>query len=254
MQQGYSMKNIILLVTNSVLLLWLSLSAVANADEDADEDETKSSYKLTVSDYSTHELRAKDLNIRGTFDDQELWLGYYKNDVSGFEQTRLGYERNDEFRLLKLKTTLQAATHSFAGLSCVGQIGGDLYAIAGIARTNLHPFENINFDPNDAITYGAGYEFSKDNDVALYRVRDDRVTKGQQIDHLLIHRVLASKDKATVDIFNKSGTPDSEGKSIAATGAAITYERPRYFMRVSYDPKVNFSQTYMTRIALGIFF
>ncbi|MEZ0232269.1 MAG: hypothetical protein ACAH12_05480 [Methylophilaceae bacterium] len=229
-------------------------TGIAYADEDVDKDEEKSAYKITLSDYAAKDLRAQDLNARTTIKNQEMWIGYYHDDASGFEQTRLGYERYDENEFLKLTTTVQAATHDFLGLALLSEIGGSVHGILGVSRTNLKPFDNINFDPNDSLTYGAGIEFSKNNDIAAYRVRDNREIKGQQIDHILMHYVTQTGNKTTFDLFNKSGTADIDGKSISATGAAFTYDWPKYFIRAAYDPKVNFTQSYMTRLSIGMYF
>lgn len=214
----------------------------------------KIAYKLSFSDYTADHLRAFDVNLRGTIENQAAWVAYYQDDTSGFEQTRAGYERKDKSDCYKVTSSLQLATHGFAGVAVTAELGGALHGILGYGRTNLKPYDNINFDPNDAITYGAGWEALDGEDISLYRVRDNRVVKGQQIDHLLLHFPLFDGDKAALDIFNKSGPPDADGRSIYGTGAALSYEWPRYFVRAAYDPKVNFSQAYMTRLSFGMYF
>lgn len=56
------------------------------------------------------------------------------------------------------------------------------------------------------------------------------------------------------DVLHKSARRDANGDSISATDAALSDEWSRYFVRVAYDPKVNFSQSYMTRLSLGVYF
>lgn len=230
--------------------------------EDADAAPDKIQYKLIVSDYSATGINAKDVNLRAKFGEQEsgsqtAWLAYYEERPSHFNQFRTGYERTDKWQRLKLVSSIQAADYGFLGVATTAEIGGTVHGILGYGRTNLKPYDNINFDPNDNITWGAGWEREDGEDVALYRVRDNRVVKGQQIDHLLVHLPLpglSEDSKFTVDMFSKSGARDEQGKSIDATGMALACECGKYFVRVAYDPKVNFTQSYMTRLSLGIYF
>ena len=225
----------------------------AYADNSASDASPKIAYKLSFSDYTADKLHAVDVNLRGTIENQTAWLAYYRDDFTGFEQARTGYERKDKSDWYKVTSSLQAATHGFVGVALTAELGGPVHAIVGYGRTNLQPYDNINFDPNDAITYGAGWEIKEGEDISLYRVQDNRVMKGQEIDHLLVHFPFGG-DKTIVDIFNKSGPPDNDGKPIHGTGAALTYEWPKYFVRAAYDPKVNFSQAHMTRLSFGIYF
>ena len=227
-------------------------SAMADSEGESDQ-ETSPRYKLMISDYSAEGLNAKDINMRAKFGDQAVWLAYYEERPSHFNQVRTGYERTDKWERLKTISSVQAADYGFLGVSATAEIGGPVHAIVGYGRTNLKPYDNINFDPNDSVTWGAGWEKEEGEDVALYRVRDNRVVKGQQIDHLLVHLPVHG-DKLIIDVFNKSGTRDAEGKSINGTGMALGYEWDKYFVRAAYDPKVNFTQTYMSRLSVGFYF
>jgi hypothetical protein len=229
----------------------------------ADEAQTGSDflahlqYKLTLSQYATQEIDASDINLRIKDEQQAFWLAYYHESPTHFGQARVGYERNDTWTWCSLTSSLQLADYGFIGGSLNSQLGGALHVLLGYGRTNLKPYDNINFDPNDAISYGAGYTWPNGNDIALYRVRDNRVIPGQQIDHVLAHynwHLAQATHKLTLDIFNKNGTADADGNSIAATGVAVADEWSRYFVRVAYDPKVNFSQSDMTRVSVGYYF
>jgi len=238
----------------AVLITTCLCAASAKADSEGESDqETSPRYKLMISDYSAEGLNAKDINMRAKFGDQAVWLAYYEERPSHFNQVRTGYERTDKWERLKTVSSIQAADYGFFGASATAEIGGPVHAIVGYGRTNLKPYDNINFDPNDSVTWGAGWEKAEGEDVALYRVRDNRVVKGQQIDHLLVHLPVHG-DKLIIDVFNKSGTRDAEGKSINATGMALGYEWDKYFVRAAYDPKVNFTQTYMSRLSVGFYF
>jgi len=211
-------------------------------------------YKLTLSHYNTQQSSANDINLRISKDNQTLWLAEYTENPSNFNQVRTGYERRDNFGHLQLVSSLQAASHGFLGGSLTAEIGDAVYMIAGYGRTNLKPYNNINFDPNDAITLGLGWHAGNDLTISVYGVQDNRVVDGQRITHLAVNKALAENQKITLDLFQKSGPHDSDGKSIQASGASISYDLNRYFMRLAYDPKVNFSQENMTRVSIGMHF
>lgn len=231
-----------------VLLNMVSVSHYVLADED------KIDYKLTVSYYSTNVSQSKDVNMRASQANQTMWLGYYTENPTSFDQFRAGYERTDQIPFTKIVSSLQVADHGFLGLSETAEIGAPFFALVGYGRTNLKPYNNINFDPNDAITYGFGWRGAEDTSISLYSVRDSRVISGQQITHLLLRKSIAATQRITIDIFNKNGPNDQMGNSISATGAAVTYDVSHYFLRLAYDPKVNFSQESMTRVSMGMRF
>lgn len=210
-------------------------------------------YKLSLSNYSTQSLQANDINLRVDLDNQRGWIGYYKENPTGFEQWRAGYERIDHIGLVDLDTSLQAANHDFLGGSITATVGAPFFCIIGYGRTNLKPYANLNFDPNDAITLGAGYKKSDDSSITLFLVRDNRVVPGQQNLHLVIKSALLNQQRLTLDIFNKSGPADL-GQSINGTGTSITYDWSNFFLRLAYDPKVNFTQESMTRTSIGMYF
>jgi len=47
-------------------------------------------------------------------------------------------------------------------------------------------------------------------------------------------------------------TPESE--SFKANGLALTYDREPWFVRLAWDPKVNYTNSDMTRLAIGVRF
>jgi hypothetical protein len=230
-----------------IFLSRLSLAADLPVDEAID-------YKLSYSYFHTKTLHANDLNLRAGKNDQSFWIAGYQENLSDFNQIRIGYERVDRFAYLKLISSLQIASHGFIGGSINAEIGAPFYALVGYGRTNLKPYSNINFDPNDSITLGAGWHVDKDFNIALYGVQDNRVVDRQRITHLMATKLLLEDQKLVLDIFNKSGPPDIQGQSIHALGASVTYDINRYFMRLAYDPKVNFTQDNMMRVSLGMHF
>jgi hypothetical protein len=152
--------------------------------------------------------------------------------------------------------SVQYATGGFLGGSLYTELGRDTFAILGWGRTNLKDYYNLNFDPNDAITFGAGARVAAGATLSLYQVRDDRLHTGQRITHGVARWKPGEKMRWTVDVFYKEGRPDSDPASerIHGAGAALTYDFDPYFVRVAKDPHVNFSDNNMVRIAAGIRF
>ena len=235
------------LATILCFLIGSTLCLAAGAAEEID-------YKLSYSYFHTQSIHANDINLRAGKNDQYLWLAAYQEDPSDFNQVRAGYERTDRFEYLKLVSSLQLATHGFIGGGINAEIGSPFYAIVGYGRTNLKPYNNLNFDPNDSFTLGAGWHVNPAINVSLYGVQDNRVVDRQRITHLVISGALTNEQKLIMDLFNKSGPPDNQGQSIHGVGASLTYDIHQYFVRLAYDPKVNFTQDNMTRISLGLHF
>lgn len=225
----------------------------ASADVQPSGETAHAEYKLTLSNYSTQSLHANDVNLRANLGNQTGWIGYYKEGPSGFEQVRGGYERTDHIGFADVVTSLQAANHGFLGGSVTATAGEPFFGILGYGRTNLKPYVNLNFDPNDALTVGVGWRMQDGPSITLFAVRDDRIMPGQQNLHLLIRSPLPNQQRLSLDIVHKSG-PTDPGQSINSTGLSVTYDWPHAFLRLAYDPKVNFSQEDMTRVALGMRF
>src|SRR5262249_16922809 len=132
--------------------------AQAHGAEEPGEPQTgsKVAWKFTPTFHSnSSQPNAWDLNLRGNTDTQTWWLGYYQRSDE-FQQARVGYERPTEFSFGRVVPSLQYASRGFLGGSLYGEVGGDWFAILGWGRTNLKDYYNLNFDPNDAVTFGAG--------------------------------------------------------------------------------------------------
>ena len=227
----------------------------AEAEMSPDKDE-KIAYKLTPTWYSTtNETSALDVNLRGNRNDDTAWVGVYRRGEE-FQQGRLGYERTLQMPVGRLTGSAQYATRGFIGGSVQGEFGGRAFAILGFGRTNLKPYFNLNFDPNDAITFGGGYRLSKTTVLTLFQVRDDRSSLGQRITHLVLRARPDEKTRITLDIFHKSGwnADDDTLRPLRGTGAGLTVDYGQFFARVVWDPKVNFSNNDMVRIAAGVRF
>jgi hypothetical protein len=105
--------------------------------------------KLTIAYYHFSSGKGGvDVNLRHTFKTSTAWIGNY-TEGTGFDQGRIGYEYDYHHNWLTFIPSAQAATHGFLGASFYSEAGRPLFAIAGLGRTNLRPYWNLGFDPND---------------------------------------------------------------------------------------------------------
>ncbi|MGB0128229.1 MAG: hypothetical protein WBP72_11380 [Rhodocyclaceae bacterium] len=227
--------------------------ASAAAADGASASKTDIAYELTLSHYRTESLRADDIDLRGKRDNQSGWIALYHEKPAGFQQWRGGYERTDALGNAQVVTSLMAASRGFVAGAITADIGDPFFVTLGFGRTNLKPYASLNFDPNDAITYGAGWRGADDRSVNFFVVRDDRIVPGQRIAHLVFRTPLPGDQRLTLDIFDKRGPATGEG-AIRGTGLAVTYDWPAFFIRAAHDPKVNFTQETMTRLSVGFRF
>lgn len=208
--------------------------------------------KFTPSVYFTsNEPWAYDLNLRANYGPHTAWIGYY-DQPGEFRQARVGYEYTFDLPFGRAVASAQYASQGFLGGSINAEIGGSVYGLIGWSRTNLKPYFNLSFDPNDSILFGVGTRLFPRTVVNLFQIRDDRLSTSQQVTHLIVRTRPDEKTRWSVDVFYKSGRPE-EGSPvwISATGAGITYDFEPWFARITWDPNVNFTPNNMLRIAFG---
>jgi hypothetical protein len=153
-----------------------------------------------------------------------------------------------------LQLSAQAATRGFLGGSAQANVGGDTYAIVGFGRTNLRPYYNLNFDPNDAVTFGIGSKsLVTDGELSLYRVQDDRLHTHQRITHALLKYHLSERSRLTVDASYKSGLAD-DNVFVHGYGLALEYDYARVFCKLARERAVNFTHVDQTRVSVGLRF
>ena len=122
----------------------------------------------------------RDFNLRWQRSDTHAWLGAYTDRVFG-SQGRAGVDTSvDLGHSVQLQPSLQVATEGFLGGSLNVQAGESWFALAGIGRTNLKPYFNLNFDPNDALTFAAGHHTADGSVYTLFVVADDRLHTHQR--------------------------------------------------------------------------
>ena len=240
----------------AVVLAGACLPATAAEEAGEPREGNKVAWKFTPTFHSnSSQPNAWDFNLRGNTDTQTWWVGYYQRSDE-FQQTRLGYERPIEFAYGRVVPSFQFASRGFLGGSLYGELGTEWYGIIGWGRTNLKDYYNLNFDPNDAVTFGAGVHIAPAAALSVYQVRDDRLDTGQRITHAVLRWKPDAKTRWTVDAFYKEGRPDSDPASerIHGAGLALTFDFNPYFVRAAKDPHVNFSDNNMVRVALGFRF
>ena len=208
-------------------------------------------FKLTPSLYSNRDApQATDLNLRGNLGPHALWIGQYRQPGFG-EQIRTGYEYTARPDWGQLVTSLQAAEGGFAGASLTAQIGHTDYGIAGWGRTNLRPYYNLNFDPNDALTLGVGGWWGRQHQISLYRIQDDRLHTGQRVTHLLWRYHLDEVHRLTLDLADKRGRSEASGPWLQGNSLSLTWDWQGHFVRVAVDQKVNFTDDTQKRLSVG---
>jgi hypothetical protein len=209
--------------------------------------------KLTVSTYDAAGDQSVDVNARYTVGDWTGWLGYY-GAQDGTEQGRGGIEYDWHHQSwLFLVPSMQVASRGFLGGTLYAEIGTTWYAIAGISRTDLRPYANLTFDPNDSWQLGAGFHFGKSDSIALYTIWDNRLDTGQQITHAVLRRHFAKTQRITLDVSYKSGHGDND-VYLRGDAEAVEYDWSRWFVKAAHDRHANFSEPTMWRFGGGFRF
>jgi len=251
-------------VIAAALLAWVSTAALAiedRADTEPNEPARQGrtvAWKLTPSLYrETAGDPAFDLNLRGNRDNDTFWIGHYQQG-SVFQQTRAGYERQFSVPFGRIIASGQVASHGFLGGSVTleASLATSYVGLLGWGRTNLQPYYNLNFDPNDSVLIGAGWRPDDATAVTVFQIRDDRLGTAQRVTHVVLRRKTGPGSRWTVDLFHRSGQSESGpgAQYFSATGIAITYDRDPWFARFGWDPKVNFTDSDMARLAIGVRF
>jgi hypothetical protein len=231
----------------AALLPW-AVAAASGADSDTSNERA---WKLTLGDYRYTNYSGDDFNLRWSRNGTDAWIGLYSDRVFG-TQGRTGVDTSFQIaKSMQLQPSLQLATMGFAGGSLSIQVGNEWFALTGIGRTNLRPYFNLNFDPNDALTFGAGHRGADGSVYTLFVVADDRLHT-QQRDWHLNARIPVSDMRLTLDLLRKSGR--SEVGPITAWGFSANWDWPAWFLRLARDPYQNFSAQNAWRFAAGVRF
>ncbi|MCX7186612.1 MAG: hypothetical protein NTW57_05080 [Methylophilales bacterium] len=245
MRNRYLIPLALTCILSSQPLIALADAPVASNDSIA--------FKFTPSYYfSSNGNNATDLNFRASRDGHTAWLGEYI-DKSGYQQTRLGYEYKFNGDILRPTLSAQLASGGFVGGSLTSEVGGEYYAILGLGRTNLKDYYNLNFDPNDAITFGVGTRAFNNTELSLQQVRDDRLGTEQQITHLVWRYKPTATERISIDGAYKSGF-GSNNNNVHGCSLSLDYDYHQYFSKIAYDQYANFTSAKLTRFSLGVRF
>ena len=230
-------------------------TAARNADDPGE-------FKLTLGRYRMSSggtgFFGTDLNLRWRRDGRNLWLGAYQDSNFG-RQFRAGYDdqwvlRDNPVLPVQLQPSLQLASGGFVGGSLALQIGAPFYAQVGIGRTNLQPYANLNFDPNDAISAALGWQGTGGRQLQLLVIADDRLGTGQQHHHLTLRWPLPADGlvgplRLTADLLHKQGLGDTG--PVNTWGWTLGLDGKVWFARLARDPKQNFSAQDAWRLSAG---
>ena len=123
--------------------------------------------------------------------------------------------------------------------------------LVGFGRTNLKPYYNLNFDPNDMVTLGVVADLPQAMRASVYAIHDDRLGTGQTVFHAVLRTADDSARRWTFDLSQRRGPLGDGGERVVRTGLGVTYDHASYFGRVVYDSNANFSGHDMLRVSLG---
>lgn len=212
-------------------------------------DNVETPFKLTTGYYLfSSGARGIDVNLRHTSDLGDLWIGEYKSRQRHEDQWRTGWDRTFG-ETVRVTPSIQAAAQGFWGGSINVETGDTWFVGAGLGRTNLKPYWNLNFDPNDAWSLSAGYRQPGGATWSMLLVQDNRENPDQQHLHFTWRQPWADGQRLTLDILHKKGLVEDE--MIRRWGASVTYDWPRFFLRAAWDPKANFGPDDLWRFDLG---
>jgi hypothetical protein len=212
------------------------------------------SYKFTtgvyvLSDGGLSNSHGLDINVRQTSQLGNIWGAWYRSPEQQVSQPRMGWDKSFEASHWRIMPSVQTASGGFWGGSLSVETGDTLFAGLGLGRTNLHPYVNLNFDPNDAWMASVGYRWSSLQSLSVQVVRDNRQNPDQQHLHLLYRTPMPDGHRLTLDVLFKSGLV--EDRMVQRTGMSLTYDFAQFFTRIAYDPAANFTPQNMWRLSIG---
>jgi hypothetical protein len=215
------------------------------------------SYKFTTGWYSTQganqaSSHGLDLNLRRSTDNSNAWVAGYRSPDQHLLQPRMGWDSSVPFSMVRIQPSLQAASGGFVGGSLSMEMGEHWFVGAGLGRTNLRPYTNLNFDPNDAWMASAGWRWNENHSLSMQVVRDNRQNPDQQHVHAIYRFPIHANERITLDLLQKSGLV--QDLYTRRYGLSVGYDISHYFMHVSYDPIINFTPQTMWRLSAGIRF
>ncbi|MGZ5571908.1 MAG: hypothetical protein ACXWHZ_04205 [Usitatibacter sp.] len=237
----------------SIAFFILGLQSPAQAgDAPARPDEVPAAehpFKLTLGWYRfSDDTHGIDTNLRHTSEWGNAWVGFFRLAGQRIDQWRTGWDRTFG-SAVRFSPSVQLASGGFVGGSAQVEAGAPWFAGAGIGRTNLRPYYNLNFDPNDSYALSAGRRDESGQLFTLLMVRDNRENPDQRHFHFVYRQPIAAGKRLTFDALYKVGRVDEE--TIRRWGFTVTYDWPRVFIRLARDPNTNFTPVDAWRLSFG---
>jgi hypothetical protein len=246
--------KILLFATLISLTLWKIGAAEAPVTEVQAKQSESPRWKVTTGWYHfSNDSDAGDFNVRYSWQGVgNFWVGYYLPGSQDMDQWRGGWDSQITLGILRIMPSLQLASEDFVGGSIGAETGNDWFVGVGYGRTNLKPYVNLNFDPNDSYTVNAGYRWTNGASASVLWVQDIRLNPDEKHLHFVYRTPLPKDRRLTIDVLLKTGLVDN--RTIYGIGASVTYDWSRYFVRVAYDPHANFAAEDMWRLSVGVRF
>lgn len=246
-----------MIARQAILIMACTITTFATADDP--------SFKFTTGLYGINGggqtvSRGLDMNLRNTSKLGNVWVGWYvqpavnNDETTRQKQWRTGWDNTFNAGRVRLQPSIQSASGGFWGGSFGVESGDTWYAGVGLGRTNLRPYVNLNFDPNDALMASGGYRWSRHQSLGFQWVRDNRLNPDQRHFHAIYRQRLSEHERVTFDVLSKAGNVvDSIGnvQKIKKLGLSATYDWHEKFVRLSYDPNANFGVQNMWRFSIG---
>jgi hypothetical protein len=234
-------------------LLVLGLQGPARADDapapPREEPAAEHPFKLTFGWYRfSDDANGFDVNLRHSCEWGNAWVGFFRLADQQVDQLRTGWDRSFG-SAVRVSPSVQLASGGFIGGSAQVEAGAPWFAGAGIGRTNLRPYYNLNFDPNDSYMLSAGRRDEGGQLFMALMVRDNRENPDQRHFHFLYRQPMAGGERLTIDALYKIGRVDEE--TIRRWGFTVTYDWPRVFVRLARDPNTNFTPVDSWRLSFG---
>ena len=238
-------------------LLAILLAPPSFAADNAAESPAPTTYKFTSGLYNftggnLPTGQGLDLNLRASGGYGNVWVGWFRSPLLQVHQTRAGWDHTYTTGSVRWMPSLQIASGGFVGGSLGFETGDTWFAGAGLGRTNLRNYVNLNFDPNDAVMLSGGYRWADKSTLTAQLIRDNRQNPDQQHIHLIYKTPIRQDDRLTLDLLSKQGLVD--GVRSHRLGFSAGYDWPQYFVRLAWDPQTNFTAQDMLRLSLGVRF
>jgi hypothetical protein len=220
----------------------------------ADGEPAEPPFKLTIGAYRVSggglpPGPGLDMNLRYTYGDGNVWVGWFRSPVLDFAQPRVGWDHTFTLGPVRLLPSLQAASGGFVGGSLAVETGDSWFIGAGLGRTNLRNYANLNFDPNDSYTVYGGYKWPDGTALSLSLIRDNRMNPDQQDVHLVYRVPLPDRQRPD---RRSAGQAGHGGRPVHSPHGPHRHLRLAALVRSrGLRPKVNFTPQNMVRLSFG---